>query len=167
MIHLDKERTAIAKSQAKSQVDPGAKQREGNKPKGGATASKRRDESGVVAKPLKMTKVSPNKHSYTSNQNIEKIHQRIRKIKKILNTDAASNTGGGPRKAGRPRSLSIAAEKGKHRSSAMSSNKGTTSADYQHHNGKMAQEELIEKFKGNYFDRATLLLLAFWTFPFL
>ena len=155
MIHLDKERTAIAKSQAKSQVDPGAKEREGNKPKGGATASKRRDESGVVAKPLKMTKVSPNKQSYTSNQT-----QGYKR--KIPNTDTASNTGGGPRKAGRPRSLSIAAEKGKHRGLAMSSNKGTSISDYQHHNGKMAQEELLEKFKGNYLHRGMVWLIAFW-----
>ena len=144
MIHLDKERTGIAKLQAKSQVDPGANERDGNKPKGGATAGKRRDESGVVAKPLKMTKVSPNKHSYTSNPN-----QGSKP--KMMNTDPASNTGRVPRKPGRPRSLSIATEKGKHRSSAMSSNKGTTSADYQHHNGKMVQDELIEKFKGETF----------------
>ena len=43
-------------------------------------------------------------------------------------------------------------ERGKHRSSAMSSNKGTTSSDYQHHNGRIAQEDCL----GGQFGRKVL-----------
>lgn len=120
------------------------KGKEINKQKKGSVAGIKKGEGGVVAKPLTMTKVSPSEKNYLGSQK--------QNIKRKINNDQPSNTKGTPRKVGRPRSQSTASDigKGKHRNSTISGNNNSANTDYQNYNGRTAQEELVEKFRGNH-----------------
>ena len=115
-----------------------------SKQKRATSLSIKKDESRVIAKPLKMTKVSSSEKASSG------IQKQISKRK--IPSDHANTTGGAPRKVGRPRSQSTASDigKGKHRNTVVSSSKHLVGSDYQHHNGRMTHEELLEKFRGNH-----------------
>ena len=123
------------KKKSKTENDSKTKQKEVTKQKKKPIANIKKSESKIVAKSLTMTKVQASEK--------ESLGSKKKGVKRKVDDNKEIS-----RKPGRPRLNSSATEsaKGKRRNSAVSEKK--TSSTFEHHNGKTACDESMEKYKG-------------------